>query len=144
MASQIFVNLPVKDLNKSVEFFTRLGFSFNPQFTDENATCMIVGENNFVMLLVEPFFKTFTKKEIADATKTAEAIIALSVDSREQVNEMADKALAAGATESNAPQDQGFMYNRSFQDLDGHLWEVFYMDLSAFSQSQEGAQAAVA
>lgn len=139
MASQIFVNLPVKDLNRSVEFFTKLGFSFNPQFTDENATCMIVGETNFVMLLVEPFFRTFTKKEMADATKTAEVIVALSADSRNQVNELADKAMAAGATESNEPQEQGFMYSRSFQDLDGHLWEVFYMDVSAFGQSQEGA-----
>ncbi|MES2765807.1 MAG: VOC family protein [Bacteroidota bacterium] len=128
MATQIFVNLPVKDLNKSVEFFTKLGFTFNAQFTDENATCMIVGENNFVMLLVEKFFKTFTKKEIADATKTTEAIIALSMDTRERVDEIGDKALAAGGKESNETQDHGFMYTRSFQDLDGHIWEIFYMD----------------
>jgi predicted lactoylglutathione lyase len=128
MATQIFVNLPVKDLNKSVEFFTKLGFTFNPQFTDENATCMIVGENNFVMLLVEKFFKTFTKKEIADATKTTETIIALSMDTRERVDEIGDKALAAGGKESNETQDHGFMYTRSFQDLDGHIWEIFYMD----------------
>jgi predicted lactoylglutathione lyase len=128
MASQIFVNLPVKDLNSSVEFFTKLGFTFNPQFTDENATCMIVGENNFVMLLVEKFFKTFTKKEIADATKTTEAIIAISMDSRERVDEIGDKALAAGGTESNETQDHGLMYTRSFQDLDGHIWEIFHMD----------------
>ena len=128
MATQIFVNLPVKDLNKSVEFFTKLGFTFNPQFTDENATCMIVGENNFVMLLVEKFFKTFTKKEIADATKTTEAIIALSMDTRERVDEIGDKALAAGGKESNETQDHGFMYTRSFQDLDGHIWEFFHMN----------------
>jgi len=128
MASQIFVNLPVKDLNRSIEFFTKLGFTFNPQFTDENATCMIVGENNYVMLLVEKFFKTFTKKEIADATKTTEAIIALSMDSRERVDEIGEKALAAGGKESNETQDHGFMYTRSFQDPDGHIWEIFYMD----------------
>ena len=134
MATKIFVNLPVNDLNKSVGFFTKLGFSFNPQFTDENATCMIVGEDIFVMLLVEKFFQTFTKKEIADATKSTEVIIALSAESRAQVDELADKAMAAGASPSNFAQDQGFMYGRSFQDLDGHLWEVMYMDPSAINQ----------
>jgi len=86
MATQIFVNLPVKDLNKSIAFFTKLGFSFNPQFTDENATCMIISDNSFVMLLVEPFFRTFTKKELVDATKSTELIICLSADSRQQVD----------------------------------------------------------
>ncbi len=136
MATQIFVNLPVKDLNKSVDFFTKLGFTFNQQFTDENATCMIIGENIYALLLVEKFFKTFTKKEIADATKTTEAIIALSMDNREKVDEMGDKALAAGATPSNETQDHGFMYTRSFQDLDGHIWEVFHMDGSGIPQAQ--------
>jgi predicted lactoylglutathione lyase len=131
MTTQIFVNLPVDNLNKSIEFFTKLGFTFNPHFTDENATCMIVGENSFVMLLVKPFFKSFIKKEIADTKKTAEAIFALSADSKAKVDELADKALKAGATKSIDPQDQGFMYSRSFQDLDGHLWEIFYMDQSA-------------
>lgn len=128
MATQIFVNLPVKDLNRSVEFFTKLGFTFNAQFTDENATCMVISDTIYAMLLVEKFFKTFTKKEIADATKTTEAIIALSMDSRERVDEIGDKALAAGGKESNETQDHGFMYTRSFQDPDGHIWEIFYMD----------------
>lgn len=135
MATQIFVNLPVKDLNKSVEFFTKLGFKFNPQFTDENATCMIIGEESFVMLLVEKFFQTFTKKKIADATKTTEVLIALSADSREKVDDIVNKAIEAGGTLYNDTQDQGWMYQRSFQDLDGHQWELIYMDMSAFPQS---------
>jgi predicted lactoylglutathione lyase len=96
MATKIFVNLPVKDLNKTVEFFTKLGFTFNPQFTDENATCMIIGENIFIMLLVEKFFKTFTKKEICDATKDAEVIVALSAESREKVDQMINRVIEAG------------------------------------------------
>lgn len=134
MATQIFINLPVKDLNRSVEFFTKLGYSFNAQFTNEDATMMIVEENIAVMLLVERFFRTFTKKEIADTAKSTEVIIALSADSRERVDELVDKAIAAGASPSNFAQDQGFMYGRSFQDLDGHLWEVMYMDPSAINQ----------
>ncbi|MFT9848820.1 VOC family protein [Aneurinibacillus sp. REN35] len=130
-AEKIFVNLPIKDLDKSVEFFTKIGFEFNPQFTDQNAACMVISEHIFVMLLVEPFFKTFTKKEIADATKTTEVIIALSAESKEKVDEIVNKALAAGGKASNEPFSQGdFMYGWSFQDLDGHLWEVMYMDQS--------------
>jgi predicted lactoylglutathione lyase len=127
-ANQIFVNLPVKDFTKSVEFFTKLGFEFNPQFTNETSTCMIIGENIFAMLLAEEAFKTFINKEIADATKTTEVIIALSVGSKEEVDELVNKALAAGGGVSNDPQDHGFMYGWSFQDLDGHLWELIYMD----------------
>ncbi len=134
MATKIFVNLPVKNLNRSVEFFTQLGFTFNPQFTDENATCMIVGEDSFVMLLVEKFFKTFTNKEIADASRSTEVIIALSSDSREKVDQMANQAIKAGATTTSEPKDQGFMYQRNFQDLDGHLWEVVYMDPTTINQ----------
>ena len=134
MATKIFVNLPVKDLNKSIEFFTKLGFSFNQQFTNENATCMVIGDDIYVMLLVEKFFKTFTKKEIADTSQTTEVIVCLSAESRAQVDELVDKAYAAGATESNFTTDQGFMYGRSFQDVDGHLWEVMYMDPSAIQQ----------
>ncbi|MBO1513302.1 VOC family protein [Metabacillus bambusae] len=133
-ASQIYVNLPVKDLNKSVEFFTKVGFEFNPQFTDENATCMVVGENIFVMLLVEEFFNTFTKKDIADATKSTEVIVAISADSKEMVDEIVHKALAAGGQPSNDPVDHGFMYGWSFQDIDGHLWELMYMDENAANQ----------
>lgn len=131
MPSQIFVNLPVKDLNRSVDFFTKLGFTFNPQFTDENATCMIVGENNYVMLLVEPFFKGFSRREIPAPGKTAEVIIAISTDNRDKVKEMVRKAIEAGGKISLEPKDHGFMYQESFEDLDGHLWEVFYMDESA-------------
>lgn len=133
-ADKIFVNLPVKDLKKSVDFFTALGFAFNPQFTDENATCMIINENIYAMLLVEKFFQTFTKKEIADATKSTEVIVALSAKSREQVDETVHKALAAGGKAYNEPVDHGFMYGWSFQDIDGHLWELIYMDERAVHQ----------
>ena len=127
MSTQIFVNLPVRDLQKSVEFFGKLGYAFNPQFTDENATCMIIGDDIFAMLLVEPYFRTFIEKDIADARKTAEVILALSAENREAVDALVDKALAAGATEPRPAKDYGFMYQRSYQDLDGHLWEVFHM-----------------
>jgi uncharacterized protein len=134
MATKIFVNLPVRDLNESVAFFTRLGFSFNAQFTDENATCMIVGEDIFIMLLVEKFFKTFTHKGLCDATSCTEVIVSLSSDSRESVDEMVRKAVAAGATTPSESKDYGFMYQHGFQDLDGHLWEIFFMESSANSQ----------
>jgi uncharacterized protein len=134
MITNIFVNLPVKDLNKTVEFFTKLGFTFNPQFTDENATCMIVGKDIFVMLLVEKFFKTFTKKEISDTTKNTETIVALSAQSREEVDQMMEKVLGAGGREARDPQDHGWMYGRSFEDINGHLWEIFYMDESAMKK----------
>lgn len=131
MATQIFVNLPVKDLGKSITFFTHLGFTFNQQFTDENATCMIIGENIFAMLLVEKYFQDFTKKEIPDTTKTSEVILALSADSRKKVDEMVNKAIEAGGAAPNKPQDHGWMYQHGFEDLDGHLWEVLYMDETA-------------
>lgn len=131
MSTKIFVNLPVRDLEKSKAFFAALGYSFNPQFTDENAASMVISEDIYAMLLVEPFFKTFTKKEIADADKTTEVIVALSVESRERVDELADAALAAGGQPANDTTDQGFMYGRSFADLDGHIWEVVWMDPAA-------------
>jgi predicted lactoylglutathione lyase len=134
MARKIFVNLPVKDLNRSVDFFTKLGFSFNQQFTNESSTCMVISEDIFIMLLVEPFFKTFTKKEIADATRTTESIICLSAENREQVDDIVRKAVEAGGTSPNPKQDQGFMYGHGFQDLDGHLWEVMWMDAAAINQ----------
>lgn len=134
MATKIFVNLPVRDLNKTIEFFTKLGFTFNPQFTDENATCMIVGEDIFVMLLVEKFFKTFTKKEICDTAKNTEVIVALSAESREKVDQMTTKAIEAGGRETRERQDHGWMYGRAFQDIDGHLWEIIYMDESAIKK----------
>jgi uncharacterized protein len=126
--SKLFVNLPVKSLDASVAFFTKLGFTFNPQFTDKNATCMIVGEDAFVMLLVEDFFKTFTQKSIADATATTEVIMSVSADSKEAVDTMVATALENGGKESNQAQDQDFMYSWSFKDLDDHLWEVVWMD----------------
>ena len=135
MSTQIFVNLPVKDLNKSVDFFTKLGYEFNPQFTDENATCMIVSEDIYVMLLVEKYFKTFMLKEICDTSKSAEVLVALSFESRAEVDEIVATAIAAGGTTYKEPQDLGFMYQHGFQDLDGHIWEIFFMDESAISQS---------
>jgi predicted lactoylglutathione lyase len=131
MASKIFVNLPVKNLNKAIEFFTKLGYRFNQQFTDETATCMIVSDDIFVMLLTEEKFKTFTPKEICDARKSTEVPVCLSLESRAKVNEMVQKAVAAGGSTYNQPQDHGFMYAHGFQDLDGHIWEVMYMDPSA-------------
>ncbi|MBA2525473.1 MAG: VOC family protein [Pyrinomonadaceae bacterium] len=134
MATKIFVNLPVKDLNKSIEFFTKLGFTFNPQFTDENATCMVVSEDIFVMLLTHAKFKTFTPKEICDATKSTEVLVCLTSESREKLNEMVRKAVAAGGATYNEPQDHGFMYAHGFQDLDSHIWELIYMEPSALDQ----------
>ncbi len=131
MASKIFVNLPVKNLNKSIEFFTKLGFSFNQQFTDETATCMIVTDDIFVMLLTEEKFKTFTPKEICDTNKYTEVLVALSLENRAKVDEMVRKAVGAGGATYNEPQDHGFMYAHGFQDLDGHIWEVFFMEPSA-------------
>jgi predicted lactoylglutathione lyase len=131
MTTKIFVNLPVRSLDRSVEFFTQLGFRFNPQFTDETATCMIVSEHIFVMLLTEAKFKTFTPKEICDASKSTEVLVCLSRESREKVDEMVSKAVAAGGTTYSEPQDYGFMYAHGFQDLDGHIWELIYMEPDA-------------
>jgi hypothetical protein len=131
---RMFVNLAVEDLDRSIDFFTKLGFSFDPRFTDETATCMIVSDEAFVMLLVENRFKDFTKKELVDPATHTEAILALSAESREQVDELADKALEAGGAPANDPIEMDFMYGRSFQDLDGHLWELIWMDPSALEQ----------
>jgi predicted lactoylglutathione lyase len=131
MSTKMFVNLPVKDLKRSVEFFGKLGYKFDPQFTDENATCMIIGEDIFAMLLVEPFFKTFTPKPIADAKRTTEVLLGLSTESRDEVNRIVEDALAAGASRYKEPADHGFMYQWGFEDLDGHIWEYFWMDPAA-------------
>ena len=131
MAKQIFVNLPIKDLNKSKEFFTKLGFSFNPQFSDDKAACMVISENIFAMLLTEPFFKTFTKKEICDAKKSTEVLIALDANNRKEVDDLVKKAVEAGGSIYTKPQDEGWMYSHSFADLDGHQWEIVYMDEKA-------------
>jgi predicted lactoylglutathione lyase len=134
MSRMIFVNLPVKNLPKSVEFFTALGFEFNPQFTDEKATCMVISEQACVMLLVEPFFRTFIDKEIADAVTHTETIVSLSAETRAEVDDVFERAVAAGARPVKDPQDEGFMYSRTFQDLDGHLWDLVWMDPSAIEQ----------
>ena len=131
MARQIFVNLPVKHLARSIEFFTKLGFAFDPKVTDDNATCMIVGENIFVMLLVDKFFQTFTSKTICDASKSAEVLVCLSLESRQTVDEMVGKAVAAGGIAAKESKDYGFMYQHGFEDLDGHLWELIYMEPNA-------------
>jgi uncharacterized protein len=131
MSRMIFVNLPVQDLPKSVEFFSALGFEFNQQFTDDNATCMVVSEHACVMLLVRPFFATFTTKDVADSATTTGAVVALSAASREEVDALADKALELGGRMIKEPQDEGYMYGRSFYDLDGHAWEVMWMDPGA-------------
>jgi predicted lactoylglutathione lyase len=132
MAKQnmIFVNLPVKDLNRTMEFFKQLGYSFNPQFTNEQGACLVISDVIFIMLVENNFYQTFTKKTIADATKTSEVMVALNADSKEEVNEWLAKAVAAGATTPNAPVDLGFMYSVSFDDLDGHHWEMVHMDMS--------------
>jgi predicted lactoylglutathione lyase len=127
---KIFVNLPVRDLKRSVEFFTRLGFSFNKQFTDDSATCMILSEEAYVMLLVEPRFRDFAKKPISDARTSTQGIFALSADSRAEVDELVKTAIAAGGTHAANPMDHGFMYGWSFFDVDGHHWEVMWMDPS--------------
>lgn len=130
MNKQIFVNLPVKDLEKSKEFFTKLGYTINKQFTDETAASVVISEHIYVMLLTHEKAKQFTKKDIADSHKTTEVLLALSTESKEDVDQLLEKALAAGGNEHRDPQDYGFMYARSFEDLDGHIWEIFYMDQS--------------
>lgn len=127
MHSQIYVNLPVKDLKRSVKFFSGLGYTFNPQFTDENATCMIVGDNLFVMLLTEKFFGSFTSKAIADTSKATETLTCLSCSSKQQVDDLVAKARAGGARVPRTAQDHGFMYAHGYEDLDGHTWELVHM-----------------
>lgn len=130
MPRMLFVNLPVQDLTKSVDFFTSLGFGFNQQFSDEKAACLVLSEQACVMLLATPFFATFTTREVADAGATTEAILAISAQSRDEVDALVDQALALGGGAGRAPMDEGFMYGRSFFDLDGHAWEVMWMDPS--------------
>ncbi|GAB2523773.1 VOC family protein [Lysobacter humi (ex Lee et al. 2017)] len=130
MSRQLFVNLPVRDLARAVDFFTRLGFTFNPKFTDANATCMVVSDSVQVMLLVEPFFAGFTRKPLVDAHSATEVLLAMSVDSRDEVDALHARALEAGGTDVLEPKDFDFMYQRSFADPDGHQWELFWMDES--------------
>ncbi len=131
MARKLFVNVAVGDLDRSVAFYTSLGFSFDARFTDETATCMLVGEDAYVMLLTREKFASFTPKQIADATSQTEAILAFSAESREDVDSLTDRALASGGTAANEPMEMDFMYGRSFNDPDGHLVEVFWMDPAA-------------
>ena len=130
MPRQIFVNLPVRDLPKSLAFFRALGLEFNPQFSNDKGACLVIAENIYAMLLVEPFFQTFTKLPISNAHKATEVLIALSCENRGEVETLVAKAVAAGGTTPNAPKDHGFMYQHGFTDLDGHQWEVFWMDES--------------
>ncbi|MCP5381577.1 MAG: VOC family protein [Kordiimonadaceae bacterium] len=128
MSQMIFINLPVADLNKSMDFFKQIGYGFNPQFTNEHGACMIVSDTIFVMLLTHGHYKNFTGKEIINAHQSSEVMIALNAENKEAVNNLVDKAVNAGGHEIRAPQDYGFMYQRSFDDPDGHTWEIFWMD----------------
>jgi predicted lactoylglutathione lyase len=128
---QIYVNLAVRDLEASKRFFNKLGFEFNPQFTDEKAACMIINQDAYVMLLQEPFFMTFTKRKICDTSTQTEGLFALSCDSRKEVDQMVNTAIGQGGKPAMDPQDHGFMYSSSFYDLDGHHWEVLWMDPKA-------------
>jgi predicted lactoylglutathione lyase len=127
MSTKVFINLPVKNLNKSMDFFKALGWTFNPQFTDATAGCLVISDDIYAMLLTHEKFAGFTNKKIADSS-AAEALIAIGVDSKADVSRIADAALKAGGAEAKPPQDYGFMQVRSFLDLDGHHWEVMYMD----------------
>jgi predicted lactoylglutathione lyase len=134
MPRQIFVNLPIKNMEKSQAFFRALGFDFNPQFTNEQGACLVIEKDSiYAMLLVEPFFQTFIKKTIADAHKTTEVLVCISCDSRAEVDAMVKNALGAGGKPHGTPQDHGFMYMHGFEDLDGHLWEVMWMNPGAKS-----------
>lgn len=126
-----FINLSVSDLKKSMNFFNEMGFSFNMQFTDENAACMVINDNTFAMLLTEAHFKNFTNKEIANAATHTEVLVSFAVESREQVDAILKKAIESGGSPATDLKDLGFMYQAGFQDLDGHIWEVFYMDMEA-------------
>lgn len=135
MATKIFVNLPVRDLPASQKFFTALGYTFNPHFSDETGACMIISEDIYAMLLTHAKFKDFTPRPICDATQSTEVLLALSCENRAQVEDLVRRAVAAGGSTYAEPKDHGFMYQHGYQDLDGHIWELFYMDLSAVPSS---------
>lgn len=140
MPNQIYINLPVKNLKRSMAFFKKLGFRFDPQFTDKNAACLIIGKNIYSMLVSEKFFKTFTKKKISNAKKTTEVLLAMQVQNRKKVDEMVKKAVKAGGSLYSKPHDHGWMYGHGFADLDGHQWEVFYMNLAAMKRAMKKQQ----
>jgi uncharacterized protein len=131
MSRMMFVNLPVRDLARSVAFFTTLGFAFNASFSDERATCMVVSDSACVMLLVRPYFATFTTKDVVDAGAGTAVILTVSAATRAEVDALADRALELGGSVATEPSDEGYMYGRSFYDLDGHAWEVMWMDPTA-------------
>ena len=138
MPTQIFVNMHVRDLSRSKTFFEKLGYTFNPQFSDDKAACLVISDTIYAMLLTTESMNRFMPKgkTIADATKTTEVFLALSCDGKDAVNMMADKAIAAGGTEVRPAEDHGFMYSRNFNDLDGHIWEVFWFDPAAVQPQQ--------
>ncbi|MGH8781707.1 VOC family protein [Paraburkholderia sp.] len=131
MHRQIYVNLAVDDLSRSKAFFSHLGFEFEPRFTNDQGACMIVGENIYAMLLIKPFFQSFSHKPLCDASKSIEALMCLSCDSRAQVDRLVTKAVAAGGTATRQPQDYGFMYEHGFEDVDGHIWQLIHLDPDA-------------
>jgi predicted lactoylglutathione lyase len=131
MSTQTFINLPVRDLARATEFFTKLGFSFDPRAASESTACMVISDEAFAMLHVEPRFKEFIGQEITDTSRAREVIVGLTTDTREQVDDLVERALAAGAQPLPDPPDQGFMYMRAFRDLDGHQWSFLHMDMSA-------------
>lgn len=137
MSQQVFINLPVRDLEKAKAFYTALGYTINPKFTNESGACIVVSQHIFFMLLARDFFQGFTDKAICDTSTHVEALFALSADSREQVDALMDKALAAGARETRDREDHGFMYQRSFADLDGHVFEIFHMNEAEFPGAQQ-------
>jgi predicted lactoylglutathione lyase len=130
MVKEIYVNLVVTDLEQTRAFWESLGFSFNPQFSDEKALCLVMGDNIYAMLILPDFFQTFTTKKIIDSQNEVEVLTAVSVESREKVDELVEKGIAAGGTETREPMDYGWMYNRALADLDGHVWEILFADAS--------------
>jgi uncharacterized protein len=138
MATKIFVNLPVKDLQRSMQFFTQIGYTFNKKFTDDKAACLVISEDIYAMLITEPFFQTFVPgKEISDTSKAKEVLVCLSADSRDAVDQHLEKVVAAGGHEFRKPEDHGFMYGRSFEDPDGHVWEIMWMDPAAIVPQEQ-------
>jgi uncharacterized protein len=136
MPTKIFVSLPVKDLAKSKAFFGKLGYTFNPQFTDDTTACLVISDDIYAMLITEGSFARFTKKKIADAREVTEAIIALSAESREKVDAFTRTAVAAGGKVHRDPEEHGWMYGQSIEDLDGHIWEMFWMDPSKIEKTK--------
>lgn len=135
MSRSIFINLPIKDLQRSIDFFNALGFTYNPQFSDDTGACFVISDVIHLMILTEEKFRTFSPHPISDARGVTEVLNALSCSSREEVDDLVSKAVAAGGNTYAEARDHGFMYGHGFQDPDGHVWEVFYMDMSALPQS---------